>query len=63
MPITPTNLTKHTIIPSSSKKSGYVTWDDNVTTWDSSTLFWDSPLSSMTNLTKHSITPTNLVKH
>jgi hypothetical protein len=64
MPITPTNLTKHTITPGRVDKSGYATWADSVVAWDSSSLFWDSPLNAFAmNLSKHTITPTNQVKH
>lgn len=63
MPITPTNLPKNTITPTSTNKGGYALWDDNEVSWDSSILFWDSPYSPITNLTKTAITPTNLPKN
>jgi len=64
MAITPTNLAKNTINPSRVSKGGYVVWDDSGVAWDSTTMFWDSPLTDFnTNLTKHTITPTNLTKN
>lgn len=64
MAIVPINLVKNAITPTRVSKGGYAVWDDPIITWDSSTAFWDSPLASFTtNLTKHSITPTNQTKH
>jgi hypothetical protein len=64
MPITPTNLSKHTVTPSSTRKGGYAFWDDSEVTWDSAIYLWDSPIATFTtNLSKHTVTPTNQTKH
>lgn len=64
MPITPTNLSKNAITPSSNRKSGFAFWDDSVATWDSVTYLWDSPINTFTtNLSKNTITPTNQTKN
>lgn len=64
MPITPTNLAKNSIIPTTTNKGGVVLWSDNEITWDSVIGLWDSPLVSFNvNLSKNIIIPTNLVKN
>lgn len=61
--ISPNNLAKNSVTPSSRRKGGYALWDDSITTWDSITLCWDSPVYSVSNLDKNSIAPTNKVKN
>lgn len=63
MPITPVNLVKHTITPTAARKGGYAYWGDTVVTWGDAGYSWGSPFATMTNLTKHTITPVNQVKH
>jgi hypothetical protein len=63
MPITPTNLAKHTITPVRTSKTGYAMWGDAVVTWGDSGYSWGAPSATLTNLSKHTITPTNQTKH
>lgn len=63
MPITPTNLIKHTITPNNTNKGGYALWGDDTITWGDSSRSWGSPFSTFVNLIKNIITPSNKTKN
>ncbi len=63
MPITPTNIPKNSITPTSSNKGGYALWGDTVFTWGDVIATWGAPSFTFTNQTKNSITPTNVTKN
>jgi hypothetical protein len=62
MPITPTNVTKNSITPTSGNKAGYALWGDLVATWGDPIFGWGSPYATFSNVSKNSITPTNQAK-
>jgi len=66
MSITPKNLVKHTITPSSigrARKGGYAFWGDPIVTWGDALYSWGSPFASFVNAVKHIISPINKVKN
>ena len=63
MPISPINKTKNAITPSSTNKSGYALWGDNVVTWGSASFSWGAPFASMVNRAKNIISPANKTKN
>ena len=63
MPITPTNLAKNSISPSTVNKAGYALWGDTTVNWGDADFGWGSPYASFANLSKNTITPTNLTKN
>jgi hypothetical protein len=63
MPITPVNIVKNAITPSSITKGGYAFWGDAVVTWGDIAYGWGSPFASFANVVKNVITPANINKN
>lgn len=62
MPITPTNVTKSSTTYTRTRKAGMPLWNDSLISWDSAAEFWDGAMA-LTNITKNSITPTNVTQN
>ena len=58
-----TNVAKNSITAGRDNKGGYALWDDSVVTWDSASFAWDAPYSPITNISKNSISPSNVTKN
>jgi len=62
MPITPTNLNKHTITPTGTSKI-FVVWSDSSITWGDTLGLWGSGYKMLSTSNKHVITPVNKTKN
>lgn len=62
MPITPINQSKNTISPINSAKGAGAYWADSVASW-ADTFFGWADVTSVTNNSKNSISPTNITKN
>lgn len=61
--ITPTSVPKNSITPTSPRRGGYATWGDDEVTWGDSIGMWGSPVYTVSSVSKHTITPTSIIKN